>query len=81
MKCSLLLFARARDLAGKSSVELDVPSEFTIRDLRGHVSTLFPELSVLHGNLIWAVNNQYAADNYQLQPDDIVACFPPVSGG
>jgi molybdopterin converting factor small subunit len=35
----------------------------------------------MQNTLLWAVNQKYATDSTILQPEDTVACFPPVSGG
>ena len=81
MKLTLLLFARARELVGQPAVELEVAERVTIGDLRRVLADMFPQLRPLSGSLLWAVNNDYADDGRPLQPDDTVACFPPVSGG
>ena len=81
MQLTLLLFARARELVGQPAVELEVPDRVTIGELRRILGDEFPRLRPLSGSLLWAVNHDYAEDGRRLQPDDTVACFPPVSGG
>jgi molybdopterin converting factor subunit 1 len=81
MKIKVQLFARARDLAGAASVELDVPEPARVADLKRSLSSRFPQVTPLVPSLLVAVGTCYADDQTQLRRDDEVACFPPVSGG
>lgn len=81
MKISLMLFARARDLAGTSPVELDVPDSATIRDVHQSLLAEFPQLSPISDSLLWAANQEYVSVDRVVLPNDQLACFPPVSGG
>ncbi len=81
MTINVLLFAAARDLAGKSQVMVELPVGSTVADLRCQLVEVSPKLKSLADILYVAVNNQYAADSQPLTETDTVACFPPVSGG
>ncbi|MBC7968432.1 MAG: MoaD/ThiS family protein [Fuerstia sp.] len=81
MKLSVLLFAAAREIAGCESVELILPEAGTVAQARAALLQSLPNLAIRTGTLLWAVNNEYASDNRVLQDTDVVACFPPVSGG
>jgi len=81
MKITVLLFAAAREVAGRSSVEIDAPGQVTIRTVRERLLKEVPDLHAVASSLLWAVNNEYAADDRTLHEGDAVACFPPVSGG
>lgn len=81
MKITVLLFAAAREIAGAESVELDLPENASVAHARAALLLSLPELAVRRDTLLWAVNNEYAADNRVLHSTDVVACFPPVSGG
>lgn len=81
MKVTVQLFARARDLVGTGSVELDVPTSASVGDLKQSLVARFPQVSSLVPNLLVAVGTVYADDQMILTPDAEVACFPPVSGG
>ena len=81
LKLSVLLFAAAREAAGVDSVELDVPESATLANVRSALLRSVPKLAMRTGTLLWAVNNEYASDDRVLQASDVVACFPPVSGG
>lgn len=81
MKLEVRLFAQARDLAGGERVQVDLPAESTVADLRGELAARFPDLSPLAPSLLIAIGVDYAAEQTVLKPEDDVACFPPVSGG
>jgi molybdopterin synthase sulfur carrier subunit len=75
------LFAAAKDSAGRSPVRVELPDAPTVRELRHALVTACPQLTALAPVLLVAVNASYATDDQLLQPDDEIACFPPVSGG
>lgn len=81
MKITVLLFAAAREVAGVDSVELDIPECATIACARSSLLLSVPNLTIRLGTLLWAVNNEFASDDRVLHTTDVVACFPPVSGG
>ena len=81
MKLSVLLFAAAREIAGRESIELEIPDAATVAIARTALLESLPQLTTRAGTLLWAVNNEYAADDRVLHDSDVVACFPPVSGG
>ena len=81
MKLSVLLFSAVREVAGCESVELNLPESATVAQARAALLQSLPALAARNGTLLWAVNNDYASDECVLQGTDVVACFPPVSGG
>jgi len=81
VKIRIQLFAAAREIAGSDALELDVPQNATIRDVRDQLVVAVPLLKPLVNSLLWAVNNQYAGDDRAVSASDTIACFPPVSGG
>lgn len=81
MKVAVKLFARARDLAGTGSVELNLPEGCRVADMKQSLAVRFPEIKPLLPNLLVAVGNDYASDETPLRANAEVACFPPVSGG
>lgn len=81
MNVHVQLFARARDLAGASSVEVDIGTEPTVAALREALIASQPALAAIAGSLHVAVNGDYAADTVSIPPRAEIACFPPVSGG
>ena len=81
MKVVVQLFAVARDLAGESTVELDLPAGATVRAIRAALVERVPALAGLLPQMMVAVNAEYAADTTPIPPGADVACIPPVSGG
>lgn len=81
MKIDVQLFAAARELAGKSTVSVEIPEGATVADLRSQLVEQTPNLRSLADILFVAVNNQYAGESQVLTLNDTIACFPPVSGG
>ena len=75
------LFAAARDLARRETIELEINERSDIGTLRSRLLEAVPGLQPLASALLWAVNNEYVRDDRTVSPSDSVACFPPVSGG
>lgn len=81
MTIQVLLFAEAKQVAGKPTVEIELPKSSTVDDVLDRIVDTVPELLPLKSSLLVAVNNQFASRDQTIQPADTVACFPPVSGG
>jgi molybdopterin synthase sulfur carrier subunit len=81
MNLTVLFFAAARDAAGTDSLTVDVPEGCTVAKLQQVMIQRTPQLERWSQALLWAVNNRYAASDQVLQTSDVIACFPPVSGG
>ena len=78
---NVLLFARLKELAGASNVEIDLPLGATVAELRRRLAEDYPELASLLPHCLFAVNDAYAGESVELNGDAVVACIPPVSGG
>ena len=77
----LLFFATIRDRAGVKSLEMDIPADMTIQQLKEKLVEEYPNLKEsLHAVLI-TINREYAFDEAIVPPDAEIAFFPPVSGG
>ena len=74
MRVNVRLFAGLRELAGRSSFELDDVAT---------VADVWPRLGLGDepGGLLYAVNREYVARDEELSDGDEVALIPPVSGG
>lgn len=81
MRVEVRLFAVAGDLAGRRTVEVELPAGATVADLRRALTGQWPALEALGPRLLIAVNQDYAPDDRVLAPGDEVAGIPPVSGG
>ena len=82
MKVTVLFFATLRSLVGLKSIELELPPQSRVSDLKFAVGDRFPQTAPALGDTVLvSVNREYAQDD-QLIPDGAeVALFPPVSGG
>ena len=81
IKISVLLFGRAREIAGRGEIELRLQDEPTVADAFGAIKSAHPKLGEMERSLLFAVNESYAERGQQLKNGDVVAVLPPVSGG
>lgn len=81
MKVVVKLFAGARELAGQDQVEIELPTQATVADLRGALLAGFPALTPLLPHALFAIDANYATDETAVPEDAEIACIPPVSGG
>ena len=80
MTVTVLLFASYADLLGARSLQVELPTGATVREL---VSTLaaMPGASRLPPRPLVAVNQSYARESTILNVGDEIAVIPPVAGG
>ena len=82
MKITVLFFATLRSLTGIKSVELNLPPESRVSDLKLAVGDRFPMTAPALGDTVLvSVNREYARDDQVIPDGAEVALFPPVSGG
>lgn len=81
MKVRVLLFAAAREAAGTGQIELQLPEQATIGELRRELGVQVPKLANLLPQVMFAVDAAYARDEDAVRPNCEIACIPPVSGG
>jgi molybdopterin converting factor subunit 1 len=75
------VFARARDLAGRDSISLDLPAEATVAELRRRLAAEVPALAGLLARSAFGVNSEFAEDDLPIPAGAEIALLPPVSGG
>ena len=75
------LFARARDLAGREALQVEIPNGATVGELRAELSRVCPALRELLPRCAVAVNEEFAENETHLADSFDVALIPPVSGG
>lgn len=80
MNLTIALFGIAREIVGKSSLDITVPAGQSATGLLAALRQQYPALADLR-SLAVAVNNEYAADDVLLHERDEIALIPPVSGG
>lgn len=78
---TVLLFATLKERVGSSVLQVELPNEARIADLRALLQSRFPHLEGVFGSALYAINREYAFDEDVLPSGAEVAVFPPVSGG
>jgi molybdopterin converting factor subunit 1 len=81
MMIAVRLFARARDLAGRDVLPVELSAGASVADLRQEIRKACPALTDLLTRSRIAVGDDFAEDESRLQPGAEVAIIPPVSGG
>ncbi len=80
-RIKLLFFATIRDRAGMKSLDLEIPAEMTILQLKQKLGTDYPNLQESMKSVLITINREYAFDEAVVPPNAEIALFPPVSGG
>ena len=81
MKARVQMFARAKELAGRDVVELELPARATVAELRRALADEMPALAPILPHVMFAVNMEYAGETAAIPDRAALACIPPVSGG
>ena len=77
----VLLFARAREVAGTGEASLRVPRGATVADVARALGSEHPGLSPHLEHCSFAVNERYATREERLAEGDELAVIPPIGGG
>jgi molybdopterin converting factor subunit 1 len=76
------LFARARDLAGRDAIDVDVAAGATVAELRHRLEQQYPTLKEILRASVLAVGDNFApAADAPVPSGAEIALLPPVSGG
>ena len=81
MRIEILYFAAAREAAGVPTELLDVAEGATVEVLRAALDARHPGLVPVSRTARFAVGERFAPASHRLEPGDVVAVIPPVSGG
>jgi molybdopterin converting factor subunit 1 len=81
IRITALLFGQAREMAGASSLDVEVDEPATVESAFAVLKALHPKLAGMERSLLFAVNEEYAAGSQPLAEGDRLAILPPVSGG
>lgn len=80
-RIKLLFFATIRDRVGTKSMEMDIPVDMTILQLKEKLGTDHPNLKESMISVLVTINREYAFDEAVVPLNAEIALFPPVSGG
>ena len=81
MNVRVRMFAVAKQIVGRGSVDVALPEGATVKDLRRALIDQAPELAAVIDQCRLAVDAEYADDTSVIPAGADVACIPPVSGG
>ena len=80
-RIKLLFFATIKDRAGTKSMDLDIPVDMTIQQLKDKLGTEYPNLKDSLKAVLMTINREYAFNEAVIPQNAEIALFPPVSGG
>ena len=76
-------FAWIKDITNIDEEEIDLNKAKNLDELKTYVIEKYPDLKkhMIKEILRFAINQEYTVDNTNLNDEDEIAIFPPVSGG
>jgi len=80
MNVNLICFGIAKEIAGGSSVKINLTAPYTVEQLKKTIVQLYPKFQNITTFQI-AVNQTYAKNTTPINTGDEVVVIPPVSGG
>lgn len=82
IEVTVLFFAKAREIVGKQSTSLQIPTTVTYDNLRNIIAQEY-SLEAIKNNIILAVNEEYCSEDQiiTLKGGEEIAVIPPLSGG
>lgn len=82
MQIKVLLFATLRDIVGEKRLTLEMNGESTTVDgVRAKLIEQYPEIEANINAALASLNEEFASSEEVVKDGDVVAFFPPVSGG
>ena len=81
MRVTVQLFARLRELAGRSDTTCEVAPGASVADVWQTLERAHPAIAPLRSAVSAAVNAEFAAMTTTVHEGDDIAFLPPVSGG
>ncbi len=81
MKIRVLFFGQLKDVVGRSTEELDLPTGASAGTVFDRYASEYPRLTEMASSVAIACNQEFADRDRELGDGDEVALMPPVSGG
>lgn len=81
MRIQVLFFGQLKDVAGRSSAEVDLPVGARMETVFERFASEYPKLREMAGSIAMARNQEFVTLDEPLADGDEVAFMPPVSGG
>lgn len=76
-----LFFATLREQTGIKSVQLQIPPETRISEIKSILINRYPALANMVDYMLIAINHEYSFDEAVIPDHAEIGLFPPVSGG
>lgn len=80
-RIEVLLFAQAREIAGRSTIAVTLTVPASVAALRAALAQAHPDLAPLLPTCRFAIEQEFASDDALIAPGSEIALIPPVSGG
>ena len=76
-------FAWIKDITNLEEEEINLNEAKNLNELKTYIIEKYPDLKkhMIKEILRFAINQEYVVDNTNLNDEDEIAIFPPVSGG
>jgi len=76
-------FAWIKDITNLEEEEINLNEAKNLDELKTYIIEKYPDLKkhMINEILRFAINQEYAVNNTNLNEEDEIAIFPPVSGG
>ena len=76
-------FAWIKDITNLEEEEINLNQAKNLNELKTYIIEKYPDLKkhMIKEILRFAINQEYAVNNTNLNEEDEIAIFPPVSGG
>lgn len=81
MKIQVLFFGACREAIGHHEFLCELNAVANVAQAFDHLSTQFPSLKAFGNSLLFAINEEHSRQDDLLHEGDVLAIFPPVSGG
>ena len=81
MKIKVKLFYHLKARAGTSEVNLEMPSNATIRDIKNNLETQFPQLRAQLDNVMILMDKKIVLETDQAKDNAEISFLTPVGGG
>lgn len=81
MQVKVKCFAWAREVTGEDEIELELPEDGTVAELRTRLGEAYPAFANRMESIAVSVNHEFAGDMRKISAGDELALIPPISGG
>jgi molybdopterin synthase catalytic subunit len=81
VRVRVLFFARARELAGLSAADIEIPAGSSVTVALRRIGEEYPRLASYLSVCRLAVDEELAGEGHDIQEGAVLAVIPPVSGG